>query len=435
MNWKRLGTTVVTLCAIAALIYGFGTYSRSDQGDLSRYASRLKEARAAARGAGLATEISDILTEDRKEGLRRYEQFVKFDRYLYANRDLREALVMQRKADLFPAALLEHPEALDLFYETALIEGLSFPKNWDHGLLGQGIEYNAVSRLTQFAVSSASAAFEAGDRAEARRILEAGVHISAEVGDEPVSESVFTWASSSNRLTRTIFRMLERDPNDPDMVELAINSMEQLVYPQTFIEALRGDILLYIVSARAFDEYDEFQVMSLRMSEDDTTAPPEGRHRPEAFETASIEFWMDAMQQMEALEENSVVQGILLDSLGVEWADNWTASQFLSRAFPITYEQIGKQIARTTQLQRLVYTTAKILSHWQSEGELPSELLELGTWTEDGFTGNDFHYETIESGFILQAVGLSDPEFLTAPEADLMWAEGRGYGLSFTLSD
>ncbi|MCH7944575.1 MAG: hypothetical protein IIC73_00960 [Armatimonadetes bacterium] len=433
MNWKRLGITALTLCAVAALIYGIGTYSRSDQADLNRYASRLEEARAAARQAGLATEISDILTPERKEGLKRYERLLAFEEYLQDNSDLKDALLLPSEAEHFPRLLKEKPEVFDVFFESASIVGVSFPKNWERGLLADSIEYNTVNRLAQFATMSATIAFEDGDRKEALRLIEAGVHFSSEIGDEPITESVQAWASSANRLTRTIYRLMERDPTDPHTVETALKVMKQLVYPQPFTTALRGDILCYIVSARDFDKYDEFEIRSLLSSLDDREEAPEGRHRPEAFETASIEFWIDALRQLDESEPNLVIQGILLDSLGLEWAENRTPSQFLSKVFPVTYEQIAKQIARSTQLQRLVYTVAQILSRWQASGELPAGLPEQSLWTTDPSTGDQFYYEKTDAGFTLQAMGGSDPAFSRAPVGDLLWVPGQGYGLEFTL--
>ena len=101
--------------------------------------------------------------------------------------------------------------------------------------------------------------------------------------------------------------------------------------------------------------------------------------------------------------------------------------------FPVTYEQIGKQIARTTMLQRLVHTTAQIVSQWQASGELPARLPEQSLWTTNPATGEAFYYKTTDSGFILQASGESDPEYLLPPEGDLQWIPGQGYGLEFTL--
>lgn len=435
VNWKRLAITAGTLCAVAALIYGVAAYRSYDsgQGDLNRYASRLDEARSAARKAGIATEISDIMTPERKEGLRRYERLLAFEEYLQDNRDLQRAMHLPHEAKHFPRLLKEKPEVFDVFYESTSIEGLSFPKQWELGLLSPGIEYNTVKLLAQFASTSAQIAFDDGDRKEALRLIEAGVHLSSEIGDEPITESVFGWATSANRMTRTIYRFMESDPTDPNTVDAVLKAMEQLRYPQPFTKALRGDILCFIVSARAFDEYDEYEVQSLRLSVDDKTVAPEGRHRPEAFETASIEFWMDALRQLDELSPNPIRQGGLLDSLGVEWADNRTASQFLSRVFPVTYEQIGHQIVRSTQLQRLVYTAAQIVFQWQASGELPSKLPEQDRWTTDPMAGNEFYYETTDTGFILQAIGESDPAFTVPPEGDLLWVPGQGYGLEFTL--
>ena len=419
INWKRLGITVGMLCAVAALIYGIGTYGRSDQADLNRYASRLEEARTAAREAGLATEISDILTPERTEGLTRSAQLLAVLPFLADNRDLKDTLLLPWKAKEFPRALKETPEVFDAFYESASIEGVSFPKQWELGLLSPGIKYNTVNLLAQFASMTAAIAFAEGDRQEALRLVEAGVHFSSEIGDEPTTASVFAWASSANRMTRTIYRMMEVDPTDPNTVDTALKTMEQLAYPQPFTSLLRGDVLLYIVSSRKFDEYDEDEIYSLRLSIDDNTVAPEGHRRPEAFETASIEFWVDALRQLDELSPDPVIQGRLLDSLGIEWADNRTPSQFLSRVFPVTYEQIGHQIVRSTQLQRLVYTVAQILSLWQASGELPSELPEQGLWTTDPSTGGAFYYET---------TAFSQP-----PNGDLLWVSGQGYGLEFTL--
>ncbi|MCH8979977.1 MAG: hypothetical protein IH945_12160, partial [Armatimonadetes bacterium] len=405
----------------------------SGQGDLNRYANRLDEARAAARKAGLATEISDILTPEHKEGLKRYERLLVFERYLLANRDLRDALLLPWKADQLPGLLNEHPEVFDIFYEAASIDNLSFPKDWELGLLGSDIEYNVVGLLANFACTSAAIAFDEGDREEALRLIDAGVHFSLEIADEPVTESVHAWAMPANRMTRTLYRFMEIDPTDRATVDAALKTMEKLVYPQTFTRALRGDILCYIVTARKFDEYDEFEVFSLRLSVDDRSKAPEGEHRPEAFETASIEFWIDALRQLDESPSDPIRQGILLDRLGVEWADNRTPSQFLSRVFPVTYEQIGKQIARTTMLQRLVHTTAQIVSQWQASGELPARLPEQSLWTTNPATGEAFYYKTTDSGFILQASGESDPEYLLPPEGDLQWIPGQGYGLEFTL--
>ena len=435
VNWKRLGITAGTLCAVAALIYGVAAYRNYDsgQGDLNRYASRLEEARTAARKAGLATEISDILTPERKAGLKRYGQVLVFRQFLADNRDLRDAMLLPWMAKHFPRALKETPGVFDAFYESASIEDVSFPKQWELGLLSPGIEYNTVNLLAQFASATAAIAFDEGDRKEAMRLVGAGVHFSSEIADEPATESVFAWANSANRMTRTIYRMMERDPTDPNTVDTALRAMEQLVYPQRFTTLLRGDVLCYIVSSRNFDEYDEYEVQSLRLSVDDLTVAPEGRHRPEAFETASIEFWVDALRQLDELSSDPIRQGGLLDSLGVEWADNRTPSQFLSRVFPVTYEQIGYQIVRSTQLQRLVYTVAQILSQWQASGELPSELPEDGLWTADPSTGGAFYYETTDTGFILQAIGETDPAFSQPPGGDLLWVAGQGYGLKFTL--
>ena len=285
VNWKRLGITAVTLCGVGALIYGVAAYRDYDsgQGDLNRYAGRLEGARSDAREAGLAIEISDILTPERKAGLERYERLLEFEEYVLDNRDLREALMLPHMAKTLPGVLKSEPEVFDIFFTATAIEDLSFPKDWELGLLSPAIKYNTVNLVAQFATTSAVLAFNEGDREGAMRLIEAGVHVASEIGDEPVTESVFAWASSSNRLARTVYRMTESDPTDRDTVDTALKSMERLVYPQPFTSLLRGDILCYIVTARKFDEYDEFEVFSLRLSVDDRSKAPEGEIDEKVF--------------------------------------------------------------------------------------------------------------------------------------------------------
>ena len=399
--------------------------------DITRPLLAVSNKAAEARDAGIATEISDILTPERQEGLGHYEQILAFESDLEKNLELKDALMLPWKVEELPGLLDAHPEITEIFFESAQVGSLSFPKDWELGLVAPAIEYKIVNLLAQFAGRSATIAFDGGDRAEALRLIAAGVHFAVEMGDEPVTESINAWASSANRMTRTLYSFLERDPTDTATVDATLSAMRRLDYPQSLRTVLRGDILCYIVSARDFDEYNQLQIQSLRLG--DPVKPPEGRRRPEAFETASIEFWVDALSQLDDSDVGRIEQGILIDRLGVEWVENETPAQYLSGVFPATYEQLATQIARSTQLQRLVYTAATIVAQWQASGELPDELQAQGDWTTDPVVGNEFYYERTESGFILQALGLSDPAFSLAPDVDLIWTAGQGYGLELTL--
>lgn len=437
VNWKRLGVTVGLICGVGGLVYGYLAYQRFDslQGDLNRYADRLPEMRKLAVESGIALTISDIVTSAHQEGLEKYKKFKTFDEYLDENTDLLDKLFYYTDLQDFATSFDKHPEALDRFYTSASIDGVSFPKVWSYGLHSGKGEYSSVDILTVYANLSAALMRERGDDEAAYRLMRASVDITNQLADEPSSGSVSLWSASVNRITRTLFKFIAEDPLDPETTSLALELIEKMSDRIRLDQFVKGDILGHIVTAQLFDEFTEDEVRAIWMGRQEDMVIPEGKRRPEAFESAAIEFWAEALDIIAEIGNDPLRQGIALDDLGGKWYEDSHASNFLGGAFVITYEQYGIQIARTVQLMRLLDVSAELLQIHLSGDGLPSVLPDFGEMATDPVALTPFLYKKTDHGFVLQAIGKVTPESAEPLVRNLAWIPKQGYGVEFSFAN
>jgi hypothetical protein len=125
--------------------------------------------------------------------------------------------------------------------------------------------------------------------------------------------------------------------------------------------------------------------------------------------------------------------GYVIDDLGAQWVLTGGPEDYLSGALPMTYEQMGTGIMRTSQLRSLVMSVVNLLSSWQQSGALPATLPDGDPYKNDPITGKPFVYKPSGRSFVLQAIGTVDPAKAAPPIGDLRLVSGQGYGLTFEV--
>lgn len=435
-NWTGVGLIYGLLIfgVVAALGYRAMREYSQNQGEINREAKRLAANRQSAASAGLALEIADLQTPERKQELARREAFLAFDDYVFARKDFWDALTLTDKMDSLQEVLSQYPDVFYIVEELALLEDVGTPIDWEAGLTSKFPDYRPYNRFATFCTRTAMFAFEEGDIGTALYRIELARKVASHLLNEPSTHSFAAWSSVYNRLNRALYSMLQSRPDDGDLIDRIIEVIEAFDGPVDFVGAIRGDVLLYLITARKFDEYDPEEQAELVMSSGSQRPVPTGKRLPEALESSTLAFWTEALAVLQPFEDDVRWQGVLLDSEGLQWMMQPRPSCFLAGAFPVTYEQLTIAMMRSMQMRRLVYTTAKVLQHRYRTGVLPTSIDDLGEWAVDPVEHAPFHYDPMDDAFVLQALGKELPTSVLPPRGPLALIEHQGHALRFELN-
>lgn len=428
-NVKRMAKTTIVLVALAAVVGGYKYFSVN--GPLISQARQLDTRMEEAKKLGIPMSPEELDTPDRLKRVELHEQFLAFDRFLADKRDLLDS---DKDADKLCELLYANPDQLKNLLDACTLENVDTPINWDGGVRHAPPDYAPYSRYASITSKLARYNLAKGNTGEAIKFLKAGANLTNHLVDEPASHAVVAWTSCSNTVLRTAYLMLESDPRDPELLVGVKQAAEAVSPPNSLKFAVKGDSLLFSITARKFSAMSDEEQRALQLADESKRIdPPTGRFAGKAIESRALGYWIEAMASATPEDGNVQNAGYVIDDIGAQWVLDGGPADYLSGALPMTYEQMGTGIMRTAQLRSLVLSTVSLLSSWQQNGSLPQSLAKDDPYANDPITGKQLVYKPNGKSFVLQAIGSVDAAQAKPPVGDLRLVSGQGYGLTFEL--
>lgn len=432
-NVKRMAKTIAFLVVIAAVVGGskIGYDYLVVNGPLISEARQLDARLEQAAKLGLAVSPEEIDNAERLKGIELYDEFMQLDAFLSQNKAI---LDNDKNLAAIDKLMRDNPSQLANLEQAANLGNVNVPVEWNRGLANHPPNYTTFNRYVDVACNLAKASLDKGNVAESVKYIAMATKITASLTDEPLSGAYVSWASCSNKILRTAFLMAETKPRDAQLIAGLKAAALAVEPPKNFVGTIRGDCLLFLVTAKEYDSMGEEKQRALQLADDNKRVdPPQGKFAGSAIQSKSLGFWISTVEVATPKDGNVQNAGYVLDELGAQWVLEDHPANYLAGALPMTYEQLGTSIMRSSQVRNLVLCSFGILDAYHQTGSLPQSLPKDDPYAVDPFTGKPLLYKPGNGQFSLQALGDVEPKDARPSIGNLRLVQGQGYGLVLKL--
>ena len=433
-NLKRMAKVTAMLVILAAVVAGskFGYNYLVVNGPLITEARHLDARLEQAKKVGLAVSTADVETEERKKAIALHEPFLAFDTFLVNYRDIVDD---ERNPERLINLLADNPGQLQNLIAASEMPNVDTPIDWEGGLATSPPSYVSYNRYVAVACTLARYNADRNNFGETAKYLNVAAKLTRHLVDEPSTAAVISWTSCANRILRTSLGVIESAPKNAKLLADVRDVVDLVQPPTSLATAIKGDCLLFLVTARNFESMGPDKQRALQLSDENKSInPPEGRFAGKALESKSLNYWISSMEFASPKDGNVKNAGYVIDELGAQWVLEDSPANYLAGALPMTYEQMGTSIMRVSQIKSLVMSAASVIAKWQQSGSLPSELSNDDPFSLDPMTGRPFMYKPGPGRFVLQAIGDKEPAKAQPPIGNLRMVQDQGYGLTLKLA-